>query len=134
MSPDTDIPNASIEPARERVSALDDLSLVEARGYGRGSTPGEALWSCVVAITGYPYQGVGLNTAIARRLGVSPQYWSGVKRNGHATGVVDLVHQLGLVFVSLTPTDHIVCHRSWLARAGDFPRPVVTARAHGGHG
>lgn len=121
-----------IPPAKERVRYLDDPTLVEARGYGRGRTPGEALWSCVVAITGYPYRGSGLDSALARRLDLTPQHWSGLKADGGVHGTLPVVHRLGLVFVSLSEDDHIVCHPSWLSRAGDWPRPVVTARKFGG--
>lgn len=127
MSLDPDIPSLSIPSPKDRVLHLDDPALVEARGYGRGRTPGEALWSCVVAITGYPYRGSGLDSALARRLGLSPQHWSGLKTKGPVHGTLPVVHSLGLVFVSLAADDHIVCHPSWMpVPAGNWPKPAVT--------
>lgn len=114
-----------ILPAKQRGARLDDPALVRDLGYGRGRCAGEALRSCLLAITGYPYAGTGLDSAIAKKLGMTPQRWGGIKENGNASAVVPIANRLGLVFVSLGPRNFIVCHESWLRHAGNWPRPEV---------
>ena len=125
MPADNDIPNGTEVPAlAERLAALDDPALRRERGFGRGRSPGEALWSCLVAITGYPYRGTGLDAGIARRLGVSHQYWSGMKRDGKVHGTLPHIHAMGLILLSLKPDDHVVCDPSWMERS-TLPEPAV---------
>ena len=114
-----------ILPPKQRGARLDDPVLVRDLGYGRGKCAGEALRSCVLAITGYPYAGTGLDSAIAKRLGMTPQRWGGLKEQGNASSVAPLANSLGLVLVALGPSDFVVCHSSWLRPDSNWPRPEV---------
>lgn len=110
-----------IPSVEERVARLDDPEAVKAHGYGRGRTPGEALWSCLVSVTGFPYRGSGLAARLAERLGLSPQVWGYVSDRGAAGSVLPHLSKLGLVLVSVSETDHIVCHASRLIGSGWGP-------------
>ena len=137
MDRENAVAGETILPPKARGARLDDPVLARDLGYGRGRCAGEALRSCLLAITGYPFAGSGLDSAIARRLGVTPQRWGGMKTAGNASAIAPFAHKLGLVLLALGPRDYIVCHPSWLRHAGNWPRPEVvfgrgdTAKAGG---
>lgn len=97
----------------DRVQRLADPERVKRDGYGRGKTHGEAFYRCAVAITGYPYRGTGLHSALARWFGVTPAALAAVRTAG-AVSVAPLADRLGLAIVRLGPNDVVVCHPSRL--------------------